>query len=266
MKNKLFWIGLAMVAALILCAALAPLLAPHDPLAMDLANSFRPPGAGHGLGTDQNGGDILSRMIYGSRVSIVVGLFAVGLSLFIGVLIGSIAGYYGGLLDHLAMRLVDIFLAFPSILLAIAISALLGPGIQNVILAISFFGWVSYARLIRGQFLALREADYVQAARANGAGDGAIIFRHILPNALAPIIVQASFGLAGAILAESSLSFLGLGVPPTVPSWGSMLSDGTRYLQVAPHLSTFSGFAIMWSVLGFNFVGDGLRDKLDVKR
>ncbi len=266
MRNKLFWIGAALVACLVMCALFAPWLSPFDPLSIDLQHSFMPPGGSHIMGTDAQGADILSRIIYGSRVSVLVGVFAVGISLIIGVAVGSVAGYYGGIIDTLAMRTVDVFLAFPSILLAIAVAALLGPGLFNVVFAISFFSWVTYARLVRAKFMSLKESDFVQAAKCAGTGDFEIIFKHILPHTAAPVIVQASFGLAAAILSESSLSFLGLGVPPDVPSWGGMLSQGTRYLTIAPHLSIFPGAAIMLAVLGFNFLGDGLRDKLDVKR
>ena len=265
MGNRLAWIGLAIIGLLLVTALLAPFVAPYDPLAIDLRGELEGPGAGHPLGQDKLGRDILSQIIYGSRVSLVVGLVVVGISLLIGVSLGAAAGYFGGVFDTILMRIVDILLAFPGILLAIALAGILGPNLRNIILALCVLGWVGYARLVRGQVLAEKNREYVLAARAIGASHPRIILRHILPNCFAPVIVEATFGLAGVILAESSLSFLGLG-PQDVPTWGRLLNEGAQYLLFAPHVATFPGIAIMLTVLGFNFIGDGLRNRWDVKR
>jgi peptide/nickel transport system permease protein len=265
MGNRLAWIGLAIIGLLLATALLAPFLAPYDPLAIDLRGELEGPGAGHPLGQDKLGRDILSQVIYGSRVSLVVALVVVGISLVIGATLGAAAGYFGGIFDTLLMRIVDILLAFPGILLAIALTGILGPNLRNIILALCVLGWVGYARLVRGQVLAEKNREYVLAARALGASHPRIILRHILPNCFAPVIVEATFGLAGVILAESSLSFLGLG-PQDVPTWGRLMNEGAQYLLFAPHVATFPGIAIMLTVLGFNFIGDGLRNRWDVKR
>ena len=265
MGNRLAWIGLTIIGLLLVTALIAPFVAPYDPLAIDLRGELEGPGAGHPLGQDKLGRDILSQVIYGSRVSLVVGLVVVGISLLIGVSLGAAAGYFGGVFDSVLMRIVDILLAFPGILLAIALAGILGPNLRNIILALCVLGWVGYARLVRGQVLAEMNKEYVLAARALGASHPRIILRHILPNCLAPVIVQATFGLAGVILAESSLSFLGLG-PQDVPTWGRLMNEGAQYLLFAPHVATFPGIAIMLTVLGFNFIGDGLRNRWDVKR
>lgn len=256
--------GLGIITAIILLAIFAPFVSPADPLAIDYANLAAPPGGGgHILGTDAVGRDILARMIYGTRISLQVGAVAVGIAATLGTTVGLVAGYYGGLLDNILMRVVDVFLSFPVIVLAIAIIAVLGPSLVNVMIALGLVAWTTYARVVRGQALVVRELDFVQAARAVGAGDARIIVRHILPNALAPIIVLTTVGMAGAIIAEAALSFLGLGVQPPAPSWGTMLNEGRAFLRMAPHISTFPGLAIMVTVLGFNFLGDGLRDALD---
>jgi peptide/nickel transport system permease protein len=265
MGNRLAWIGLGIIGLLLVTALLAPFLAPYDPLAIDLRGELEGPGTGHPLGQDKLGRDILSQVIYGSRVSLVVGLVVVGISLLIGVSLGAAAGYFGGAFDSVLMRIVDILLAFPGILLAIALAGILGPNLRNIILALCVLGWVGYARLVRGQVLAEKNREYVLAARAIGASHPRIILRHILPNCFAPVIVEATFGLAGVILAESSLSFLGLG-PQDVPTWGRLLNEGAQYLLFAPHVATFPGIAIMLTVLAFNFIGDGLRNRWDVKR
>jgi peptide/nickel transport system permease protein len=265
MGNRLAWVGLVIIGLLLVTALVAPFVAPYDPLAIDLRGELEGPGAGHPLGQDKLGRDILSQVIYGSRVSLVVGLVVVGISLLIGVSLGAAAGYFGGVFDTILMRIVDILLAFPGILLAIALAGILGPNLRNIILALCVLGWVGYARLVRGQVLAEKNREYVLAARAIGASHPRIIVRHILPNCLAPVIVEATFGLAGVILAESSLSFLGLG-PQDVPTWGRLLNEGAQYLLFAPHVATFPGIAIMLTVLGFNFIGDGLRNRWDVKR
>ncbi|MBI2180267.1 MAG: ABC transporter permease, partial [Deltaproteobacteria bacterium] len=217
-------------------------------------------------GTDKLGRDILSRTIYGSRVSLLVGVATVALSLSIGFALGALAGYFGGWLDQLLMRLVDVLLAFPGILLAIAFTAVLGPGLDHVILALCLIGWTGYARLVRGEILALREREFVHAARALGCAPGRVILCHLLPNLLPPLVIQATFGLAAAIVAEGSLSFLGLGVEPPTPSWGSMLNEGRQFLLVAPHLTTYPGLAIMITVVALNLIGDALQDRLNSGR
>jgi peptide/nickel transport system permease protein len=255
--------GLGVAALLVLTALLAPWLSPARPEAIDLASELAPPGGAHPLGAAENGVDVLSHLLYGARVSLVVSLFAVLLSAAVGVSLGGLAGYLGGVADEAVMRVVDVLLAFPGILLAIFITAVLGPSLANVVFALTVTGWTGYARLVRAQILSLRERDYVQAARALGAGGGRILFRHLLPNAAGPIVVQATFAVPGAILAEASLSFLGLGAPPGTPSWGALVDQGTQYLLVAPHVALFPGLAIALTVLGFNFLGDALRDAVD---
>lgn len=263
-RHRLAMVGLGIIGAIVLLAIFAPFVSPADPLVIDYAHIAAPPGvAGHILGTDAVGRDILARMIYGTRISLQVGAVAVGIAASLGTAMGLLAGYHGGVLDNILMRVVDVFLAFPVIVLAIAIIAVLGPSLVNVMIALGLVAWTTYARVVRGQVLVVRELDFVQAARAVGAGDARIVVRHILPNTLAPIIVLATIGMATAIIAEAALSFLGLGVQPPTPSWGSMLNEGRAFLRMAPHISTFPGLAIMVTVLGFNFLGDGLRDALD---
>ncbi|MDR7542876.1 MAG: ABC transporter permease [Armatimonadota bacterium] len=263
-RHRLAMLGLTIIALIILLAVFAPAISPQDPLAIDYAHPATAPGVGgHVLGTDAVGRDILARLIYGTRISLQVGVVAVGIAATLGTAVGLAAGYYGRWLDSLLMRTVDVFLAFPLIVLAIAIIAVLGPSLSNVMMALGLVAWTTYARVVRGQVLVLRELDFVQAARAIGVSDGRIIVRHILPNALAPVIVLATLGMATAIIAEAALSFLGLGVQPPTPSWGTMLNEGRAFLRTAPHISTLPGLAIMLTVLGFNFLGDGLRDALD---
>ena len=264
-RNALVITGGVIIALLVITAALAPWLAPRSVSDQDLSRRLAAPSAQSLLGCDELGRDILSRLIYGSRVSLKVGLTVVFISGFLGMVIGMLSGFFGGLVDELLMRLIDILLAFPGILLAIALVAVLGPGLNHVILALCLIGWVGYARLARGQTLLVKELDFVTAARAQGGGPLRLIFRHVAPNILGPMIVQATLGMAGAILAEAGLSFLGLGMVPPEPSWGSMLNTGCSHLSTAPHLTLFPGLAIMLVVLGFNFLGDGLRDMLDPK-
>jgi peptide/nickel transport system permease protein len=262
--NFLAITGGVLVAIFVLCALFAPWLAPQDPAHIDLSIRLSPPSSAHWCGTDELGRDIVSRLIYGSRISMLVGSCVVAMSLLLGLILGSIAGYYGGLLDRLVNIVVmNAFLAFPGILLAIAFVAFRGPGIFNLVLALSLAGWVGYARLVRGQVLAAKEREFVEAARALGASDLRVIVRHILPNIIQPVIVQAAIGMAGAILAEATMSFLGLGVPPPTASWGAMLNDGRSHLFDAPHLVIFPALAVMLAVLSFNFIGDALRDYLD---
>jgi peptide/nickel transport system permease protein len=263
--NRLFIIGILISIFLIFFGIFAPLISPYDPFKQNLNEALNTPSVEHPLGQDELGRDILSRIIYGSRISLIVGILTVVISLIIGIIVGSIAGYCGGIIDEILMRIIDIFLAFPGILLAIALVSFLGPGIKNVIIALSVMGWVGYARLVRGQILYIREMEYVLAIRALGGSGLRIILRHIIPNILSPIVVEATFGMGRAIISEASLSFLGLGVKPPNPSWGSMLNEGVQFLLVSSHLTTFPGIAIMTVVLGFNLLGDGLRDILNPK-
>ena len=257
--------GIAMLTLFTLSALFAPLLAPHDPLRQNLDEDLVSYSIEHPLGTDKLGRDILSRTIYGARISLLVGCATVALSLAIGFALGSLSGYFGGWVDQSMMRLVDILMAFPGILLAIAFTAILGPGLDHVVLALCLIGWTTYARLVRGEILALREREFIHAARALGCGPRRIILRHLLPNLLPPLLIQATFGLAAAIVAEGSLSFLGLGVEPPTPSWGSMLNDGRQFLLVAPHMTSYPGLALMLTVLALNLVADTLQDRLDIR-
>jgi peptide/nickel transport system permease protein len=257
--------GLVIVLVTVLAAVAGPLLSPYDSSAQELARRLEAPSAAHPLGLDELGRDILARLLEGARISLMVGLAVVSVSSTVGMLFGSIAGYFGGRIDDLISRVIDVLMAFPGILLAIALVAVLGPSLTNVVLALSVIGWVGYARLVRGQALRARELEFVQAARACGAGSARIVLRHILPTALPAVVVQATLGMAGAIIAEASLSFLGLGVQPPTPSWGTMLDAGRAHLFDAPHLTVFPGLAIALLVLGFNFLGDGLRDRVDPK-
>ncbi len=262
--NVLSTAGAVMIVVFVACALFAPWLAPYDPAYIDLPSRLMAPSAAHWFGTDELGRDILSRVIYGARISMLVGSCVVAASLTLGLIFGSIAGYYGGITDRvLNVVVMNAFLSFPGILLAIAFVAFLGPGIFNLIFALSIGGWVGYARLVRAQVLAVREREFVEAARALGASDLRIVVRHILPNIIQPVLVQAAIGMAGAILAEATMSFLGLGVPPPTASWGSMLNDARSHLFDSPHLVLFPAAAVMLAVLSFNFVGDGLRDYLD---
>jgi peptide/nickel transport system permease protein len=263
-RNPLATVGLLLVAVFVIFALFAPWIAPQDPAYIDLPIRLNGPSSSHWLGADELGRDILSRLIYGARISMLVGSCVVLTSLALGLLIGSIAGYYGGGIDRFVnIVLMNAFMSFPGILLAIAFVAFRGPGIFNLVLALSLGGWVGYARLVRAQVLAAREREFVEAARALGASDVRIVVRHILPNIIQPVIVQAAIGMAGAILAEATMSFLGLGVPPPTASWGAMLNDGRAHLFDAPHLVIFPAAAVMLAVLSFNFIGDALRDYLD---
>jgi peptide/nickel transport system permease protein len=262
--NPLAAIGVALIFIFLVSALFAPWISPQDPAAINLPDRLNSPSRAHWCGTDELGRDILSRVIFGSRISMLVGASVVATSLALGLIIGSIAGYYGGAIDRFFNVVVmNAFLSFPGILLAIAFVAFRGPGIFNLVLALSLGGWVGYARLVRGQVLAAREREFVEAARALGASDLRIIVRHILPNIIQPVVVQSAIGMAGAILAEATMSFLGLGVPPPTASWGTMLNDGRAHLFDAPHLVLFPALAVMLAVLSFNFIGDALRDYLD---
>ncbi|MGZ8798009.1 MAG: ABC transporter permease [Thermoanaerobaculia bacterium] len=263
--NFAFTAGLLLTVSLIFVALAAPLLAPYDPDVQDTARRLEPPSKQHLLGLDDLGRDVLSRILFGARVSLRVGFSVVILASLAGVTLGAVSGYFGGAADLIVMRICDILLAFPGILLSIALVAVLGPSLNNVIMALAITGWVGYARLVRGQVLKVREMEYITAARALGAKSPRVIVLHVLPNVINPVIVMATLGLAGAILAEAALSFLGLGVQPPTPSWGAMLTAGRRYLGLANHLAIFPGVAIMLAVMGLNFLGDGLIDALDPK-
>jgi len=263
-KFKLIF-GASLICLILLTGIAAPWLPLPQPDAADMGGELKGPSAHHPLGQDEEGRDVLSRVIYGARLSLSVGFATVLISMSLGSLIGLMAGYFGGRFDEAFIFVSDIFLAFPSILLIIALAAVMPPSIWNIILVLSVVGWVSYARIVRGQVLGLKQMDYVQAARSMGFSHGRILLRHIFPNVLGPVIVNATLSLAGVIIAESTLSFLGLGVPAGTPSWGSMLDAGVAFLLIAPHLSLVAGIAIMLTVLGFNFLGDGLRDWYDVR-
>lgn len=262
-RNRLSVTGALVVFTLIAIAILAPVISPYDPMAIDIHNVLSPPSSAHPFGTDELGRDVLSRMIWGSRVSLKVGFSAVGLAMIIGIVIGAIAGFYGGRVDAILMRFVDIMLAFPTFFLILAVIAVLEPSIFIIMVVIGLTGWMDVARLVRAEFLTLKERDFVHAANAIGAGNLRLIFNHMLPNSLSPVFVAATFGVAGAILTESGLSFLGLGVQPPNPSWGNILTSGKDNIEVAWWLSVFPGLAIMITVLSYNLVGEGLRDALD---
>lgn len=265
--NRLTYIGIAIAAVVIIAAVFAPWLAPYDVGLQDLGNRFAEPSTQHWFGTDLLGRDIFSRILFGARISLQVGITVVVVSAFIGIIVGAIAGYYGGWVDRiLSGYIFNVFLAFPGLLLAIALVAFLGAGLGKLILALCIIGWVGYARVMRGQVLKVREYDFVQAAKALGASDLRILFVHIFPNAIQPLIVQASLGMAGSVLSEASLSFLGLGIPPPAPSWGTMIEEARNYFSIYPHTIFFPGVAIALTVLAFNFIGDGLREYLDPKQ
>jgi ABC-type dipeptide/oligopeptide/nickel transport system permease subunit len=276
MAAPLFWsrlardpwarFGLGLVALLALLALLAPWLAPGDPFRGDLAASLRPPSGAFLLGSDAQGRDVLSRVLYGARLSLAVGLISQSIALALGVTLGLVSGYYGRWIDGMIMRVADVTLAFPSLLLLIAIAAAVKPSLPVVFVVIGIVGWAGMARLVRGQVLLARGLEYVQAARALGAKTPRILWTHVIPTAIPAVVVQATLGMAGAIIGEAALSFLGLGVQPPTPSWGTMLNGGRAHLLDAPHLTIFPGLAIAVLVLGFNFLGDGLRDRLDPRR
>ncbi len=271
-KSTMALVGLAIVMGLILMGALAPILAPYDPYPdsdiweTDISNIVAPPSLQHPFGTDDLGRDIFSRIIYGSRISLQVGFIAMLISVWIGVVLGTAAGYYGGWIDNLIMRITDIFFAMPAPLLVIAVMAIFeNPSVDKIFFVLGFIGWTGIARLVRAKILSVRQEEYTQAARALGARTWRIILRHVLPNAMAPLIVAATIRVAGNILTEAWLSFLGLGAQPPIPSWGTMVTEGQRYLTTQPWVCVFPGLAIFTVVLGFNLFGDGLRDALDPK-
>ncbi len=262
-RNRVALGSLIFLAGLAFVAAAAPLVAPYDPYYGEMPKALQAPSVAHWLGTDELGRDILSRIIFGARVSLKVGFLAVGIAVGCGIVLGAVAGYYGRWIDNLIMRFMDIMLAFPSLLLAIAFMAVLGKGVENAIIAIAIVSIPEYARIIRGSVLSVKENDYIQAARAIGNPDHAIIFRHVLPNVMGPIIVRATLGISTAILEAAALGFLGLGVQPPYAEWGTMLGSGRNYIFNAPHLVYFPGIAITLTVMAFNLFGDGLRDALD---
>lgn len=264
-KNKAALAGLIIVIFFILMALLAPVIAPYDPVKMEPANKLQTPSAEHWLGTDDKGRDILSRIMYGARISLTVGIVSTFLGASVGIVLGLVSGYYGRWIDSLIMRICDVLLAFPGILLALAIIAVLGTSTTNVIIAVAFFAIPTFARIVRGSVLSVKKLEYIDAIRALGASDFRIIFLHILPNILSPIIVQATLYIASAIITASALSFLGMGTQPPTPEWGTMLSDGRSYIRQAPHITLFPGLVIFLVVMGFNLFGDGLRDALDPK-
>jgi len=267
--NRLTYFGIIVAVILVLVAIFAPFIATHDVTVQDLAIRFAKPSTEHWFGTDSLGRDVFSRVVFGARISLEVGIVVVVVSSIVGTIIGAVAGFYGGWIDRILNSYIfNVFLAFPGLLLAIALVAFLGAGLWKLILALCIIGWVGYARVMRGQVLKVREYDFVQAARALGASDLRILFVHILPNAIQPLIVQASLGMAGAVLSEASLSFLGLGIPPPAPSWGTMIEEGRDISTLLnnPYALIFPGAAIALTVLAFNFIGDGLREYLDPKQ
>ncbi len=263
LRNHMAVAGLILVLGLFAVALLAPWLAPYDPNFIDLRQVLMPPSPAHLLGTDTLGRDVLSRIIFGARISLLVGFVAVGIATLIGVLVGALAGYYGGVADALLMRLVDLMLCFPTLFLILAVIAVLGPSIWNIMVVIGVTGWMGVARLVRAEFLSLREREFVMAARALGASDTRLIWRHLLPNALTPVMVSATLGVAGAILTESALSFLGLGVQPPTSSWGNILTMGKDNIEIAWWLSVFPGLAILVTVMSYNLLGEGIREAID---
>ena len=262
-RNRMAMSGLILVLVLFAVALLAPWLAPYDPSFINLKQVLMPPSPDHLLGTDTLGRDVLSRIIFGARISLLVGFVAVGIATLIGLFVGALAGYYGGWVDLGLMRLVDLMLCFPTLFLILAVIALLGPSIWNIMVVIGLTGWMGVARLVRAEFLSLREREFVTAARALGAGDTRLILRHMLPNALTPVMVSATLGVAGAILTESALSFLGLGVQPPTPSWGNILTAGKDNIEIAWWLSVFPGLAILFTVMSYNLLGEGIREAID---
>lgn len=264
-KNKRAMVGLWMAAIFVIVAISARWIAPYDPIAQNMQIMLEPPSPSHPFGTDEFGRDILSRIIYGAQISLMIGIVGVLISVVFGVALGTIAGYFGAKADTLIMRVMDIFMAFPSFLLALAIVSVLGPGMGNLMIAIGIFSIPTFARISRGTVISVKNKEYIEAARAMGATHSLIIFKHVIPNSIAPIIVMSTLRIATAILTASGLSFLGMGAQPPTPEWGAMLSTGREYLRSAPHVSTIPGLAIMFMVLAFNMLGDGLRDALDPK-
>lgn len=264
-KSPLAMFGLAIICVLIFCAVFAEVISPYSPIKQDLMHMFETPSSSHWLGTDEFGRDILSRLIYGARVSLQVGFIAVGIALIVGGFLGAVSGYYSGWLDNIIMRIMDVLLSIPQTLLAIAIVAALGPSLMNLMIAVGISAVPTYARIVRGSVLSIRNMEFIEAARSAGSSDLRIILKHIIPNSMAPIIVQSTLGVASAILNAAGLSFIGLGIQPPNPEWGAMLSGGRQYIRDFPHMTLYPGLAIMLTILALNFLGDGLRDALDPK-
>jgi peptide/nickel transport system permease protein len=264
-RNRVAMFGLFIIVLFLLCALFAPVLAKYDPIAPNFTKVLNKPSAQHWLGNDELGRDLFSRILFGSRISLVIGLISVAIGLTLGVPIGALTGYFGGKLDLFAQRVIDIMIAFPGILLAIIVVTVLGIGVENVMIATGIASVPVYARLVRGSVLSIKKMGYISAAKALGISEGAIIFFHVLPNCIGPVIVQSTFQIATSILWAAGLGFLGLGAQPPLPEWGAILSKGRVYMRVAPHLTTYPGLAIFFMVLGFNLLGDGLRDALDPK-
>jgi len=262
-KNKPAMLGIVIILFFASIAVFAPYIVPHDPLELNLEERLLSPSADHPMGTDNLGRDVLSRVVYGTRVSLSMSAAVVTISMVLGITMGTAAGYFGGVIDNVIMRVVDVLLAFPSIILALVIAGLLGPSLTNVMIALGAIWWVSYSRIVRGSVLSIKEKEFVEAARAMGCGDVYIITRHILPNVLSPVIVLATLDMGHIILSIAALSFLGLGAQPPIPEWGTMLNEGKPFMESASHLMIFPGLMIMITVLAFNFIGDGLRDALD---
>ena len=262
-RNRFAMAGGGVVIALFLVSLLATWITPYDPDALDLYNVLMPPSAGHWFGTDELGRDVFTRVVFGAKISLKVGFVAVGIAVLVGTIIGLVSAYYGGWIDNVLMRFVDIMLCFPTFFLILAVIAMLEPSIWYIMIIIGLTGWMGVARLVRAEVLSLRERDFVLAARAIGASDLRIMFRHIFPNAMTPVLVSATLGVAGAILTESALSFLGIGVQPPTPSWGNILTSGKDYIEFAWWLSLFPGLAILVTVLSYNLLGEGIRDALD---
>ena len=262
-RDKLAVVGLLIVLGFVVLSALTPAIAPYNPSTIDVDNILAPPSAAHLFGTDDLGRDVFTRMLYGTGISLKVGFVAVGIAVLIGTFLGAISGYYGGIIDVIIMRFVDIMLCFPSFFLILAVIAFMEPSIFNIMAVIGFTSWMGITRLVRAEFLSLRERDFVLAVRAMGASNARIIFGHILPNAMAPVLVSATLGVAAAVLTESALSFLGIGVQPPTPSWGNMLTQGQNVLGIAWWLSFYPGMAILITVLGYNLLGEGIRDAID---
>jgi peptide/nickel transport system permease protein len=266
LRHRLALIGLVIILVLATASALAPWIAPYSFHAIDLDNLFGPPSGRHWLGTNEIGHDVFTRILFAGRVSLTVGFVASLVSVSVGTMAGLVAGYFGGWWDRILMRVVDMLLAIPTIALMFVLARVLGPGIGSIITVLALLGWMGTARLVRAEVLRLKRLEYVEAARGVGASDGRIIFRHLLPNGLAPVIVSASLQVGAAILAESTISYFGLGIQPPVPSWGNMLQNAQGYLWTAPWLAVYPGFFIFVTVLSFNFLGDGLRDALDPRQ
>jgi len=264
-RNRIAMVGLCIIVVFILCAVFAPVITAYDPIATDLGKALKKPSAQHLFGTDELGRDLFSRILFGARISLIIGLISVAIGLALGVPIGALTGYFGGKLDLFAQRVIDIMIAFPGILLAIIVVTVLGVGVENVMIATGIASVPVYARLVRGSVLSIKKLGYISAAKALGIGEAAIIFGHVLPNCIGPVIVQSTFQIATSILWAAGLGFLGLGAQPPIPEWGAILSKGRVYMRVAPHLTTYPGLAIFFMVLGFNLLGDGLRDALDPK-